>query len=165
MEDITFISILKENFPLILSTFVSVISIGVNVFVVVKQTSSERKIKSMDLYFSAQYKAYKELYEAAAELEADLKPNETRDIRRLLSAAKNAEMLSPESVVEVIDNFCAVHTEYVDREDNGEQISPELQKEFKEALSVLGLCLREELRRFNEKESKILKEIEKKLYK
>lgn len=165
MEDITFISILKENFPLILSTFVSVISIGVNVFVVVKQTSSERKIKSMDLYFNAQYAAYKELYEAAAELEANLNSNETRDTRRLLSAAKKAEMLSPLSVVDIIDNFCAFQTECVIKRDRGEQLSPELQKEFKEALSILGMCLREELMRFNEKESKILKSIGKKLYK
>ena len=90
MEKLSLISVLNENFPLILSTVVSIVSIGVNAAVVIRQTSSERKIKSMDLYFNAQYEAYKELYEAAVELEIDLQPNEIRDTRRLISAAKKS---------------------------------------------------------------------------
>ena len=74
-------------------------------------------------------------------------------------------MLSPETTVEVIDNFCAVYTDYVEKIDNNEEISHELEDEFKMSLAALGICLREELRRFNEKESKKIKQLKKELYK
>lgn len=165
MENITLISILSENFPLILSSVVSIFSIVVNVFVVLKQTSSERKTKAMDLYFKAQYEAYKELYEAAIELEIGLKSGEPQDIKRLFSTVKSAEILSPGAVVTIIDDFCRIYTLYFEKKNSGEQVSPKLENALKEVISTLGYVLSKELMRFNEKESESLKWLEKKFQK
>lgn len=165
MYDLTLIDIVKDNFPLILSTIVAIISVIVNAIVAIKQATSEKKLRSMDLYFNAQYEAYSALYEAAAELEFDLKPKEKRDIRKLIAAAKKAEMLSPELVVEVIEHFCAIYIDYIDKEDNKEKISSETEQDFKDALFMLNTYLRAELRRFNKIENKQIRKIEKRLYK
>lgn len=119
----------------------------------------------MKIYFDAQYKAYTELYKIASDLDRDLKPKETRDVREFIAAAKNAELLSPHYVAEIIDDFCAVYLDFLDESDTKE-ISKEMQEEFRTSLEIVTIYLREELLKydFHHKHSRNIRKSLKKIY-
>ena len=159
----------SNNLAIVLSSivsFVAVIITGIVSIIVSKnQVKHQYKEKSMSLFFEAQLKAYTELYKAAAELERDLKPKETRDIRALIIAAKNAEIVSTEPVAAMIDNFCGTFADFLEKEDSGD-FSEEDIKDFKNSLKMMTIYIREELLRFDYYEKKTAKKRKKlqKLY-
>lgn len=159
----------SNNLAIVLSSIVSLGAVMitgiVSIIVSNNQAKHQYKEKSMSLFFEAQLKAYTELYKVAAELERDLKPYEKRDIRALIIAAKNAEIVSTEPVAAMIDNFCGTFTAFLEKEDSGE-FSEEDVKDFKDSLKLMTIYLRTELLAFNSQEKRAKKERQKlqKLY-
>lgn len=94
-----FIQFLSEsnNFALILSALVSISATICSTVTAIQQRNYNYREKTMGMYFEKQFNAYTELLDAAAELEQDMEPEEIRDLRRLIAAAKKAEMVSPQS--------------------------------------------------------------------
>ena len=148
-----------------LSSLVSICVAICTTIVAMRQSKNQYKEKSMALFFEAQLNAYTKLYKEAAELEKSLKPKETRDIRALIIAAKNAEIVSTESVAVMIDNFCATFADFLEKEDSGD-FSEEDIKDFKDSLKLMTMYIREELLRFDYYEKKSAKKRKKlqKLY-
>ncbi len=155
----------SNNFALMLSSLVSICVAICTAIVSIHQSKNQYKEKSMALFFEAQLNAYTKLYKEAGELERDLKPKETRDIRALIIAAKNAEIVSTEPVAAMIDNFCGTFTAFLEKEDSGE-FSEEDVKDFKDSLKLMTTYVREELLRFDYHEKKAVKKRKKlqKLY-
>ena len=154
------LSFLSDNLAIILSSGVSMCAI----FGTIYQSKSQHNEKSMELYFEAQLKAYTEFYNIASDLERDLKPKESRDVRKLIAAAKNAELLSPYHVAVIIDNFCAVYLDYLYESDIGE-VSEEMHDDFKTSLELVTMYLREELLKYDSKRTIKEKRLRKKLKK
>lgn len=138
----------SNNFALVLSSLVSICVAICTAIVSIRQSKNQYREKSMSLFFDTQLKAYTQLYKAAAELQRDLKPKETRDIRSLIWAAKNAEIISPYHVAEIIDDFCAVYSDYLYKDDEGNATEKDI-KEFQDSLKLMTIYIREELLRFD----------------
>lgn len=138
----------SNNFALLLSSFVSICVAVCTAIVSIHQSKNQYKEKSMSLFFESQLRAYTELYKAAAELQRDLKPKETRDIRSLIIAAKNAEIISTAPVASIIDKFCAIFTDFLIKEDNNETSENDM-KDFQDSLKTMTIYIREELLRFD----------------
>lgn len=141
------IQVLEENFPLILSTAVSIVAVCATIY----QSSIARKNKITDLYFSAQLKAYTELYKAIGNLDQNYSPD---NISAFIAASQSAMLISTHQNAEIISNFYAVYLDFVDAK-NKQDVSPELMAEFKDSRDVLNIMLREELLRFDTPKRKI----------
>lgn len=138
----------SNNFALILSALVSISATICSTVTAIQQRTYNYREKTMGMYFEKQLNAYTELLDAAAELERDMEPTEIKDLRRLIAAAKKAEMLSPDHVAAMIDDFCSFLIDFIEKEDSA-KITPADEKEFKEELHLLMHYLREELMRFD----------------
>lgn len=141
------IHVLEENFPLILSTVVSIVAVCATIY----QSSIARKNKITDLYFSAQLKAYTELYKAIGNLDQNYSPE---NISALITASQSAMLISTHQNAEIISNFYAVYLDFVEAK-NKQDISPELMTEFKNSRDILNIMLREELLRFDNSKRKV----------
>lgn len=147
------------DIALILSTAVSIVSIVATAVTTICQQHNARKTTAMEMYFEAQLNAYKEFYAIATTMDMELlggveQPNEAA----FIAAAKTAEILSPPVVADVIDHFCDVYSEYAD-EISKNDVSPKIQKEFKDALFMLTAYMRAELMRHEKSNRKYLKGI------
>ncbi|MCI5752325.1 MAG: hypothetical protein MR038_07605 [Oscillospiraceae bacterium] len=149
------------DLALILSTSVSIITLITTSIVTIYQEYNQQKTTSMEMYFEAQLKAYMDFYQMTAELDFDLKEGEVRDARNLISAAKIAEMLSPQLVADCIEDFCAVYLDYIYETDNNGSASEKTIKEFKDSLFLINKLMRDELMRYDKPSRKYVKSIEK----
>ena len=128
---------LTENFPLILSTIVSIVAILVPIY----QARIQRKMNIMNTYLDMQSKAYRELFHTIAYYDSDVPIN---DLRQLYASAYDAMLVSTHTNALVIKDFCAVYRDLLSNPTDEKLI-----KEYKERMTILTTLLREELFRFD----------------
>lgn len=128
---------LSENSQTIASTFIALFAL----YGTLRTAKNQNQTKVMELYFEAKLKAYSELLRIAAEMDKDLKKHEDRDLRELITYAKNAEILSPRNLAKAIDDFCSWYIDYLEEMDKGE-LSEKTCSEWKKSLLLMSDMMR-----------------------
>lgn len=150
------LEILSSNFPLILSTIVSLCALFVSLY----QTNNQRRIKITELYFEAQLKAYTEFYNLIISLEYDLEQDEIRDIRPILKASKSAALISTHDIAMEISNFCSIYMDYIREMDCG-KLTENTRWLFENSLNNISILFREEMFRHDTMKRNISKKYKK----
>lgn len=133
--------LVRNNFALLLSTLVSIFSIGVNCY----QVRAGKKEKIMSMYFSAQLDAYRELYRAIGQLEGFLSDE---NVGKFVAAGQTAMLVSTHKNAEIISHFMAVFLDYVRDREQG-KVTQARVDEFVQARKMLEFFLREEMYRYD----------------
>lgn len=150
---------MSEYIPLILSTIVSLAAIGTTIY----QSIVTKKIKTEELFFTAQLEAYQNLFREIAKQEYICRPPHVRNLNPFIKAAQNAMLVSTQRNADFISHFGAVFREYLAESDAG-QLTDKTRNEFYEVRQLLTFELRQEIFRFDtmkRKSDKIYKKLKK----
>lgn len=128
--------LISDNFPLILSTLVSVLLASANFY----QAWNQKKIKLMELNFGVKQQAYTKLLKAIMTLERLSEGGGTQEIRFLSVAANAAMLVSTQKTAEKIDSFCLL---YIDKKYRG--VSDVSDEDYIKRVKELQQTLRAEL--------------------
>ena len=139
MESIinTVLELLKDNFPLILSTGATLFS----VFCALRQFNLSKKVETMSLYSKSRFSAYERLLNEIAHLGTNVTEE---GFYRMLSASLNASILSSEKTGNIIESFCKIYGSVLSA-GGFSKISEDLGTEFIAARLVLVEYLRKEI--------------------
>ena len=141
-EEITFINIIQENFPLILSSFATIVSIITNVALVKIQVRNNLGLKYLDL----KQVAYNDLLNAIVDYNLD---SSAENEYRLLSACEKASVLSHVTHVEMFQDVCRVLFELIDTPRTNIEKRAVLEKRFKDSLTIVRFIIQQDLTAFD----------------
>ena len=109
-----------QYLTLILSSIVSFTAVLATIITTVCQINSQKKIKSMELYFHSKLEAYSNFHKAYTQILMSLKTGEQPNVQLLQSSAEIAAMLSSKETHNAILKFSSHCIEILDSSKNNE---------------------------------------------
>lgn len=145
-----------EVVALILSSSISIISVISAAATAIYQQYNQRKTKIMEMYFEAQLKTYTDFYTLIVGV--DSSPIDD-NLDKIAAAAKAAEILSPQDVAKIINEFCKRYFKYKNEVENNGYATKETLTKFYDAIEAVEKAMREELMRHDTYKRKYLKKV------